>query len=135
MKNKNVPQHNSQKSIIRAAAHYSGPIPPPEMLEKYNQIIPGAAERILKMAEDQSAHRQYLEKKVIGSDIINSRLGIGCALIVSIATFYLAYYAIKNGSPTGGTIIGTLGIGSLVTTFIYGTKSRKDERENREVQQ
>lgn len=30
---------------------YSGPIPPPEALARYEEIQPGAADRIIKMAE------------------------------------------------------------------------------------
>ena len=41
---------------------FSGPIPPPDLLEKYNNIIPNGADRILAMAEQQQAHRQFMEK-------------------------------------------------------------------------
>ena len=34
---------------------YSGPIPPPETLEGYERLLPGAAERILTMAEQNAA--------------------------------------------------------------------------------
>jgi uncharacterized membrane protein len=44
---------------------FSGPIPPPTLLAEYNKVVPNAAERILAMAEKQSEHRQFLEKKVI----------------------------------------------------------------------
>ncbi|MEW6200669.1 MAG: DUF2335 domain-containing protein [bacterium] len=33
------------------AARYSGPIPLPEHLQKYEQILPGSANRIISMAE------------------------------------------------------------------------------------
>ena len=41
----------------------SGPIPPPSMMEQYEGTLPGSADRILKMAENQSEHRQSLEKQ------------------------------------------------------------------------
>jgi uncharacterized membrane protein len=49
------------KSIVHAAAveeQFSGPIPHPNILESYNRILPGAAERILSMAEEEQKHRQ-----------------------------------------------------------------------------
>ena len=64
---------------------YSGPIPPPDVLAQYNNVVPGADERILKMAEEQSNHRQYLEKAVISSDITQARWGVICGLIVALA--------------------------------------------------
>lgn len=46
--------------IVAQSASFSGPIPPPAILHQYDAVIPGAAERILKMAEEQSKHRQEL---------------------------------------------------------------------------
>ena len=37
------------------AEHYSGPLPPPQMLEQYNRAVPNGAERIMAMAEKQAA--------------------------------------------------------------------------------
>jgi hypothetical protein len=42
-------------SII--SAHWSGPLPPPSELERIDQIIPGGAGRLLRMAEKEQAHR------------------------------------------------------------------------------
>ena len=42
-------------SII--SAHWSGPLPPPSELEKIDQIIPGGADRLLRMAEKEQARR------------------------------------------------------------------------------
>jgi hypothetical protein len=39
------------------SAHWSGPLPPPAELEKIDQIIPGGADRLLRMAEKEQAHR------------------------------------------------------------------------------
>jgi len=74
------PQLSPQKQEIKQLALeaiaevFSGPLPPPSVLSQYNQVVPGAAERIIAMAESQSEHRQQLENKVIESDIKNSRL-------------------------------------------------------------
>jgi hypothetical protein len=48
-------QMRSDWSII--SAHWSGPLPPPAELEKIDQIIPGGADRILRMAEREQTHR------------------------------------------------------------------------------
>ncbi|MCK9582157.1 MAG: DUF2335 domain-containing protein [Endomicrobiales bacterium] len=120
---------------IRKEQHYSGPLPPPAMLERYNQIVPGAAERILKMAESQSAHRQNLEKTVIKFDTRNSTLGVICALLIALGGLFLAFYAIRMNHVKAGVIISTIDIVGLVSTFIYGTQIRRQEREKRNKQQ
>jgi hypothetical protein len=39
------------------SAHWSGPLPPPAELEKIDQIVPGGADRLLRMAEKEQTHR------------------------------------------------------------------------------
>ena len=63
-----TPNQTPQRDLLiqaSASSSFSGPIPPPALLQKYNEIIPNGAERILAMAEKQSAHREYLEKRVV----------------------------------------------------------------------
>jgi uncharacterized membrane protein len=55
---------------------YSGPLPHPDHFQKYEQICPGAANRIIKMAEGQIVHRQKLETKHLDSNVKNERLGM-----------------------------------------------------------
>lgn len=42
---------------------FSGPLPRPQDLAKYNETLPGAAERILVMAEKEQAHRHEMDKE------------------------------------------------------------------------
>ena len=48
---------------------YSGPIPHPDDLRRYDEIIPGAAERILRMAELENQHRHQQEDLAIHANI------------------------------------------------------------------
>src|SRR5206468_1881503 len=57
----------TQVRIERQVSMRRGPLPDPGELAAYNQIIPNGADRIMKMAEEQSAHRIGLEKTVVGS--------------------------------------------------------------------
>ena len=43
--------------VIESATYYKGPLPPPSMYGEYDRILPGAAERLLKITEDQTNHR------------------------------------------------------------------------------
>ncbi len=40
---------------------FSGPMPPPSVLEGYERLVHGAAERILAMAESDAKHQQEIE--------------------------------------------------------------------------
>ena len=57
------------REIRTVHAEMSGPLPPPAMLEGYERIVPGAAERILAMAERESATRHTLDIKAVDANI------------------------------------------------------------------
>jgi uncharacterized membrane protein len=56
-------QPEKQPSVVLEKKEFKGILPPPEYLEYYDRILPGAAERIIAMAEKQAEHRQFLEKE------------------------------------------------------------------------
>jgi uncharacterized membrane protein len=43
---------------------WHGPIPPPQTLEKYENILPGAADRILQLAEDEAQFRRVQSEQI-----------------------------------------------------------------------
>ena len=135
MSDQNNPSTQGPKPVLnvkRQEIHqYSGPIPPPAMLEQYDRVVPCAAARILKMAEDQSAHRQELEKKAIRSDVRNSLLGIIAAFVITLSAFGVVVFTVQKGQAIPATILGSGVIVGLASAFIYGTNSRKQERANK----
>jgi uncharacterized membrane protein len=61
-------------SKIQGISAFSGPLPPPEVLEHYNKIIPNGADRLLKMVEWHAEHRRaYLMKGLEASISITKR--------------------------------------------------------------
>ena len=46
-----------------------GPIPSPEVLARYDQIVPGAAERIIIQFEAETGHRRQLEQETVAARI------------------------------------------------------------------
>ena len=59
----------------------AGPIPPPDRMEQYEKTLPGSADRILKMAENQSEHRQSLEKQRLSFSNREVHLGQGLGFL------------------------------------------------------
>ncbi len=121
---------------------YSGPIPPPAILEQYNVIIPDAAERIIRMAEKNAAHRQAMESAVLNANIEAGKRkhkeitkGQLFGIISVLASFSVAAIALALGNPaTAATISGTTVVG-LVTAFVTGQKPRilKNKAEKNET--
>lgn len=119
--------------LIHQHSSFSGPLPPPEVLKRFDEIVPGSAERIIKMAEGQFAHRTELERKVIDSDIARSRLGQILGFIIAIVGLTVALIAILYGKQWAGSIIGGATLASLVGVFMYGSRVRSQEREQKAV--
>ncbi len=84
------------------------------------------------MAEKQSDHRQYLEKRVIDADVRRAYLGVVCAFIITMTVISSGFYLVLNNHSIAGTIFTGLGLAGLAGTFIYGTQTRKEERQRRE---
>lgn len=117
---------------IQTQVTFSGPLPPPEVLERYNSIVPGAAERILKMAETQSLHRQELEKIAVKSGSRDSICGIVAGVIVCTGVLALAALAILKGFGRTGAAIAACDLAALAGVFVYGTQVNKNRREERQ---
>ena len=58
--NKELATETGRQIELRAAA-WSGPLPPPEALDRYEKILPGSAKIIFAAFEKQNAHRLEIE--------------------------------------------------------------------------
>lgn len=85
-KNKSV-SIKADNQLVKRTVHqeFSGPLPQPEDLQRYDAIVPGAADRIIAMAETQALHRQDIEKNSVASEIALRRNGQGCGLAIVLA--------------------------------------------------
>lgn len=113
------------------AAFFSGPLPPPEILRAYNRIVPGSAKQIIDNVIEQSTHRRQLEAKVIAADIERSRLGLIVGGVVALACIAGGCVVAAISSPTAGGTIATASVIGLTSVFVYGTVSRRREREHK----
>ena len=133
-RNNDKAQQQLQVAHAEIAATYSGPIPDANQLGRYEQVSPGAADRIISMAEKQSAHRQEIEKIVVNSGAKNSTMGVVFAFIIGIIAISGGVFLASSGHEISGSVIGGTGLIGLVSVFVYGTRSNKNERAERRNQ-
>lgn len=123
----NPPKSTASESVAKfviAAQSFSGPLPPPEMLRKYEEVIPGSADRIISMAERQGEHRQGLELRVVSSNITNEKIGMIFGFIICLVAISGGIYAIIQGKSAAGLVAIITPLVALAGVFVYG-KSRQ----------
>ncbi|TFH06571.1 MAG: DUF2335 domain-containing protein [Candidatus Atribacteria bacterium] len=123
----------SIKQTTISAASYQGPLPLPSHLEDYERILPGAAERIVALVERQSLHRQEIEKIVIRGDSKRAWAGLLVGGSLSLCCVVGGIVLVVCGQPTAGATIATASVVGLAGVFVYGTHSRRVERESRPI--
>lgn len=92
-------------------------LPGPDAFERYEKVLPGAADRILKMMEHQADHRMAMETSLVESAVRTERLGQLSGLAVVALAFVVSALLIVNGHPVSGTILGVADLVGLVAVF------------------
>jgi len=128
-----VQQGRKRTTIQAQVASFQGPIPPPELLREYNEIVPNGADRIMKMAEAQSAHRIELESIVIKGDDRRADRGLYTGFTIGIVMLALSFVLVMYGHDWAGTVFGTIDLLGLIGIFVYGRNVKMKELQRRDA--
>lgn len=97
---------------------FSGPLPHPKILQGYDDVASGLAERIVQMAEREQAHRLACEEQMVRGAVNETVRGQWFGLIVAILLIGVAALLGMYGHEWLGGVIGGATIISLVTVFV-----------------
>lgn len=133
-KRKNLPQKSNPQvkhaQMATKVASFRGPLPPPSLLQGYDDIQPGFAERIVRMAEGEADHRRQLEQKALDADIKLShkdfterRWGQCLAFTIVLVMAAIGGYLGINGKQVVGSVFGGPAIIAIVGAFLNKKKS------------
>jgi uncharacterized membrane protein len=117
--------HAEKRSEIR-----SGPIPSPDDLSIYNNIIPNGADRIMRMAESQAEHRQQLEKMAMQSNIVRSKSGQLFGFLLNLVALFGFIFLAATQSQIEGMIgtLATLILGLVYYWVVYKNRQKELEK-------
>lgn len=120
---------NKVQAQITTVQQYSGPLPHPNDLIRYNEAVPNAAERIIAMAEKEMEHRHKEESKLLESRVRLTYLSVTLSFISVLVLSALVGYALHIGAS--GTAIGLAigAIGSVAGIFIYAKANQTKKSE------
>ena len=103
------------------------------MLLKYDEVFPGLANKIVSLAENQSAHRQRIESKVIDSNVSSQLLGLILGAVICLVAIAGGIYLILNDKDISGLAAIIVPLVSLSTVFLYSKREQRIERENKNL--
>ncbi|SRR5579884_1907862 len=117
------------QSQVDAELHmsFSGPVPPPDMLRSYNEIVPGAAERIMNLFEEQVRHRHAMERFTAENDARQSFLGLVLGFIIAVAGLVLSLIFALTGREISAIVTFVTDVVALTSIFVYGSRNRRIE--------
>lgn len=141
---KNPIEDNSKEVVVRKREiqHYSGIIPHPSIVEGYEKVCPGAADRILAMTENDLKHKQELENKeqdsiikcrniALNSEISSFKRGQYFGFIIMMIAIIGGIYLLSIGKTIGGFV--SL-VGSIFFYFSAVMYRKKIEKQSKNIE-
>jgi uncharacterized membrane protein len=104
------------------------------MLEHYERTLPGAADRILRLAELQAGHRRHIESVAIESDVRRAARGQKLGFILALAIILGGLTLIASGRPAEGLASVIFATASLVAVFVVSKYADSRTRERKRLE-
>lgn len=101
-------------------------MPPPSVLEGYELLVKGAAERILIMAESDAKHQQEIEFAALRAMEAEVKRGQFFGFVIGLTALGASMLALAMGSPAVAGVIGGATVVGLVSVFIVGRVVKPD---------
>jgi uncharacterized membrane protein len=117
--------------IEQRMEQFSGPIPPPDLLRKYNDIVDNGAERLFAAFENQTRHRQELENTVVQGAEARANRGQWMGFIMANVVLGVGGVMVFSGHEEAGAVVISVDLVGLVSVFIYGRHTQRQEREKK----
>lgn len=144
-KNSNRRTPSNQKKppsqVTRVNVSWQGPLPPPSTLAKFEELLPGATERIVAMAERQQEHDHFIEKENAKTVAFEGQyfnkvrrdafiLSLGGLAITGTVLIKLLWASIE----WFGQGMNAAGIGAVVAAFVAGLPKSLFSRKGKKKQ-
>ena len=99
-------------------------LPHPEVLEGYNYVIEGSAERILSMFEAEQRHRHAWEDRALQihsrGSILGQVLGFGIGIAIFVSAALIGMY----GNPAIAAFVWVFGLAIVVMSALVWTYAK-----------
>jgi uncharacterized membrane protein len=101
--------------VVGVETSFRGPLPPPAMLNDYNAVLPGLADRIVQMAEKEQSQDHRMQRWYA----ILRFTGQGAAFLLALAGLVIGGLLINAGHKIEGLVALVGGLVPVVSAFLY----------------
>lgn len=110
---------------VEVSQSWVGPMPAPERLREYEEIVPGSAERILRMAESMTTDESAREDRLVNAEIESARFGRRAAagLTVAFLAGAITFFALDN-VPAGAVLL-SVPVAMILRSFFVDLRGRR----------
>lgn len=106
---------------------WHGPLPSPDQLARFNDVVPGAAERIIRMAEQEGEHNRLVQARAVSGAIVAQWLGQIFAMLVAGGGLFATYKLAMAGHDAVASIVAGTAITTVVAAFLQAKQAAKSE--------
>lgn len=106
-------------------------LPPPAIIQAYEEISEGAADRLLEMAEIEQNHRHDWEAAYLRSYTRSHRIGQLTGIAFLGALIYSVIHLASTGAETTAITVAVAGFLTMSLSGVVAYKTRKFERKPR----
>lgn len=92
---------------------FHGPLPPPAVLRGYAELMPGAAERVFRLADRDQAFQHESMTRILNEQTKSRARGQGAALLVVLTALAASVWLARLGHPWPAAVIGGFALPSL----------------------
>lgn len=124
-----IPDDIKEEIISRIVLQeqYAGPLAHPRIVAGYEQHLPGSADRILTMAEEQQSHRMQQENRGQQAAIERDKRAMNRGFVLALVLMLVSALAIYLGSDLVGFGMVATSVVSLAGVFLYSHHSTRQE--------
>ena len=118
-----MPKQEEQRHEIKKLEHkielqYSGPLPHPEIMQRYKDIDPSMPERIMKQFEYDAEHVREQEKAALEAEIADTRRSQWMAFAIAAFLLAIVLAALLLGNMTFAGISGLAFFAYIAISFL-----------------
>ena len=106
---------------------YSGSIPHPSIVARWEKVVPGSADRILTLSEDHQGHRMEMERVMFAEFIGREKLGMWFYFIIALVMIIGGIAVILAGYSTAGLVALAAPVATIAGAFIFSYRRTGNE--------